>query len=323
VRKWLLLPLLLISVSQLFAWGTAQLPHFASLSPKMMHYYFQWNREVASDSTTNKWVKYDWNLQYLIGESWVSTYLTLNKKHQNFIQKLADLILTDEYAKNIEENKRNKTRNYNVISIKWNKKFKTARLSSVIQLSINLLQDIELVTTWVDWRYERINKLLQRFESKNWYKVNPQIYNLLETLQPEIDWVLAVHKLINEKGLAQKKDFTKKQKIILAEIKKIEEENNKLDTILEEEIKKWKEKDTILEEEIKKWKEKDTILKEKDIILKEEIKKWKEKDTILKEKDIILKEEIKKWKEKDEKLKELDQYLNTLNRFLDVTSKSN
>ena len=61
----------------------------AQLSPTMMHHYFDNNSDKA------------WNLQYLIWETGVSSYLNLSEENKKFIQELADLILTDEYAENI------------------------------------------------------------------------------------------------------------------------------------------------------------------------------------------------------------------------------
>ena len=52
----------------------------AQLSPTIMHHYFDNNSDKA------------WNLQYLIWETGVSSYLNLSEENKEFIQELANLI---------------------------------------------------------------------------------------------------------------------------------------------------------------------------------------------------------------------------------------
>jgi hypothetical protein len=81
----------------------------AKLSTPKQHYYFDNNHVVQKGKVTG-------NLQYLIGNSGVSSYLKLSSEHQKFIQEIADIILTDEYVQNIEEHKKDKKIPYDIVS---------------------------------------------------------------------------------------------------------------------------------------------------------------------------------------------------------------
>jgi hypothetical protein len=141
----------------------SRLPHLAQLSPKYQKHYFNWNREISEN---DKEPKVEWNLQYLIWPTWVWTYLNLSEKHQEFVKDIANILLTDDYAENIEENKKNHTRNYDIIS-EWKQKLKTAHLTLFITRYINLLQDIEMIRAWADKSYKYLFKALNNYKEKN------------------------------------------------------------------------------------------------------------------------------------------------------------
>jgi hypothetical protein len=179
-------------------------------------------------------------LQYLIWESWVSNYLALSKKHQQFIQDLANILLTDKYAKNIEENKRNHSRNYDIVS-SWKKDMKSSSLWLLLKTYTSFLRDIEEIRSWVGKWYTQILNKINKYKEKRWFNPDSKLYDLLETLKLEVEWVELVHKFLDEKWLVQEMDFRKREKAILYEIERIKAEIKWQETKIkwqEEEIKK-------------------------------------------------------------------------------------
>ena len=229
-----------------------KLPHYASLSPEIQKYFFNWNRADYQLSNFKTWdiehrgqePKVEWNLQYLIWPEWVSSYLALSKEHQQFIQDLANLLLTDEYAKDIEKNKRNHSRKYE--KIEWTK-LKTWHLALLLKKSLLLIRDIETITSWVDKRFKSIISTSKKYEEKKWYNVDSKLYELLETLKPEVEAVEKVHEFLRKKGLEREMDNRKKSEVILAEIKRIEAQIKEKDIKIKEKDIKIKELDKYLQ----------------------------------------------------------------------------
>ena len=240
---------------------TSGLAHTASLSPKIMKYYFWENfnkvdypkgipflKDWAIDHDYNPTV--EWNLQYLIWKTGVSTYLTLSDEHQKFIQEIADIILTDEYVQNIEEHKKDKKIPYDIVS-SWEKDLKTNNLSFFVMKVVYLLKDIQEIRSWVDSQFSRAEKLLNKYQEKKWYNIPEELLQKLDELKPEIENIIKIHKLLDEQGLKNTMDYRKKEQVILDEIVRIQEELKEQNDIIS--WKKWilKEKDA----EIKKLQE--------------------------------------------------------------------
>jgi hypothetical protein len=220
----------------------------AQLSPKLQKYYFKWNNLLnpsKSKTIYKRDLKVSWNLQYLIWITWVSSYLTLTDKHKDLVKEIANIILTDKYAKNIEENKRNKTRNYDVVS-SWEKDLKTSSLWLLLYRTITLLQDIEMVRKGSNNTYQLILKTLTKYEEKKWYKPDPKLYTILKQLEPEIQSVLKVHEFLDKQGLAKEMDYRKKEEAITKELARAKAELKEKNDVLA--WKKWiiKEKNDIL-----------------------------------------------------------------------------
>jgi len=222
----------------------SKLSHTASLSPEIMKKYFDWNKVTypafkpsKSWEIDEKWWKptVEWNLQYLIWKTGVSTYLTLSDEHQNFIQEIADIILTDEYVQNIEEHKKDKKIPYDIVS-SWEKYLKTNNLSFFVMKVVYLLKDIQEIRSWVDSQFSRAEKLLNKYQEKKWYNIPEELLQKLDELKPEIENIIKIHKLLDEQGLKNTMDFRKKEQVLNDEISRIKKEINKNESII-----KWNE----------------------------------------------------------------------------------
>ena len=235
---------------------------YAELSPSVMQHFFKSNTES--------------NLQYLVGKSGVSSYKTLSDEHKVFIQKITNIILTDKYAKNLEAKKKGEVKEYLVVS-SWKKELKTGHLRILITRITYLLDDIEQVTSGVDLRYKNIISELNKYKKERWYILDENIFKLLRKIEPKIERVLKVHRLLKEKGLAQEKDFRKKEAVILKEIERV----NAIIKGQEEKIKGQEEKIKGQEERRKKL---DKRIKELNAYLKvlKKFRKVVSKRTILK-----------------------------------------
>jgi len=251
-------------------------PTFAKLSDDMMKHFFK-EKE---------------NLQYLIWTDWASSYLALSKEHKLFVQDLANLLLTDEYAKNIEENKRNHSRKYQVIS-KWERKLKTSSLWLLLRTYSNFLRDIEKVRSWVGKSYNNILWKINKYKEKRWFNPNPKLYELLETLKPEVEAVEKVHEFLRKKGLEMEMNNRKKSEAILAEIKRLE----------------W-----ILQRERAKTKELDEIINKQN-------NKMNEQNNKMNEQNNKMNEQNNKMNEQNNKINELNNYLEKLRRLSELTKK--
>ena len=202
-------------------------PHYAKLSPELQKHFFSWNR-VDYPKINLTWEiirnapkpKYEWNLQYLVWETWMWTYLTLSKEHQKVIQDLANILLTDEYAKNIEENAKIDWDNY--IIIDWD--LDTFSLSDFLERSIYILRWIQWVERWIDENYNVLLKDLKKYSK---YKNIKQFYDKLLTFKPKIEAIKEIFKNLDKQNYKNEMDFRKREAIIKQELKKVEEELKK------------------------------------------------------------------------------------------------
>ena len=244
----------------LFAFVLFSTKNLYSLSPaKMEKYFWVKNNRVISTTMSKDRLKVKWDLQYLIWKTWVSSYLNLSKEHQDIVKKIADILLTDEYAENIEENKKHKTRNYDIVS-SWEKDLKTSHLWIFIKRAIFLLQDVQEIRKSSQRLYKNLLKSLDEYKEKKWYSPNPKLYTVLKTLEPKIQAVLKVHEFLDQKGLAKEMDYRKKEDAIKAEIAKIEAEIRDNNDII-----KWQESKIKWQESKIKWLDKDIKSQEKKI----------------------------------------------------------
>ena len=235
---------------------------YSSLSQKKMDYYWKWNSiKTKTDYNPrahrrNERIKpsdmYDikWKLQYLLWDSPTVTYMKLNKDHQELIQKISQIILTDEYAQDIED-KRDWT-DKKLEKIEWTK-LNTTVLTLIVKKVIDLSSSIENVNSWSGKWYKGVLKSIKRFEKK-WYITDSKILILIDTLKPEIEAVMELHRLLNEKAGKDSMDYNKKYDILIKEIaetkNRIEKTKNRIEKT-KKDIIKLKEKNAKLEAFIK------------------------------------------------------------------------
>lgn len=233
-------------------WGDIDLskyPKFASLSWDKMGYYFDWNNvEIRTDYKPDiSWkinhrkkisdiYKIEWNLQYLLWETTTITYMNLDNDHKELIKEMSDIILTDEYAKDIEDKRKWVDKKMDIVE--WTK-FKTIWFALYLKRVVNLCHDIEEVNSWVMKRYNWILSSVKNFETKKWYTMNKQAIELLSSLRWEIEAVLQIHKLLDEEIGRNSMDYKKKHDLLLKELeekteilKQLKTNNDKLEAFI-------------------------------------------------------------------------------------------
>ena len=211
---------------------------YAQLSPDMIKYFFKWNHITWKNDSRPK---AEWNLQYLVWPTAVWNYLNLSEKDQNFVKEIANIILTDKYAKNIEKESRVNWDNY--ISL-W--KIDTFDLSDYLERVVNILYSIQRCEKWLEKPYNQLLKDLN--DVKNLKNINILI-NKLKTLKPKVEAVKRLHEMLKEKQLQDEKNYRKKETALLKEIRRIDAKIKKQNAQI-------KEKDKLIKKDEERFKRK-------------------------------------------------------------------